>query len=53
VPDTFLIEGILVIVIEGTMALLEVVGVWTSVVLIGGGGVGGITPPPVAANMGV
>jgi hypothetical protein len=51
VPDMFCIIGTMVIVFVGIVPLLEVVGVWLVVVLVGEGGGGGTTPPLVAARM--
>jgi hypothetical protein len=42
-----------VIIIEGSVPQLKNVGVWIVLVLIGGGGEGGMIPPPVAVDMGV
>ena len=43
----------MVIIVVGTVPLLEVVCFWLAVVLVGEGGGGGTTPPLVAIGMGV
>ena len=49
----FYIEGTMIIIVVGTVPLLEVVCFWLAVVLVGEGGGGGTTSPLVAIGMGV